>query len=63
MLLNTFSIETLRTTPPKRIEVAYCLESLFGDQLDIYAEVQDSNTHVFEIRKGSDVILKAAVIL
>jgi acyl-ACP thioesterase len=63
MLLNTFSLDTLRTTPPKRIEVAYCLESLFGDQLDIYAEVQDGNTHVFEIRKGCDVIVKAAITL
>ena len=63
MLLNTFSLDTLRTTPPRRIEVAYCLESLFGDQLDIYAEVQDGNAHVFEIRKGSDVILKAAITL
>ena len=63
MLLNTFSLDTLRITPPKRIEVAYCLESLFGDQLDIYAEEQEGNTHVFEIRKGADVILKAAITL
>ena len=63
LLLNTFGLETLRTTPPRRIEVAYCLESYCGEQLDIYAEQQSEGTYAFEIRRGADCIVKSLILL
>ena len=63
MLLNTFSLETLRHHPPRRIEVAYCLESYCGETLDIYAEQQSEGVYAFEIRRASDCIVKSLIYL
>jgi acyl-ACP thioesterase len=63
MLLNTFSFETLRQYPPRRIEVAYCLESYCGETLDIYSEQQSEGVYAFEIRRGTDCIVKSLIYL
>ena len=65
MLIDLFSPETLKKTPLRRIEMAYCLESYWGDQLEIYGDKihTDARKHCFEIRKnGKDVVVKGCLI-
>lgn len=65
LLLNQFSPQTMKEHPVYRIEMAYCLESYCGDELEIWHEVDGQNPmrHLFEIRKPSgEVIVKAALV-
>lgn len=65
LLLDYFSIDELRTQPVRRIEMAYCLESYCGDQLDIYHDVdtKDAGRHLFEIRIEDKIIVKGTISL
>ena len=65
LLLNQFSPQGMKEHPVYRIEMAYCLESYCGDELEVWHEVDEKNSmrHLFEIRKPSgEVIVKAALV-
>ncbi|MBO5699245.1 MAG: acyl-ACP thioesterase [Bacteroidaceae bacterium] len=61
LLLDTFSLDQFKSNPPKRIDVAYCLESYCGEQLDIYSETINETQCAFEIRRDQNVIVKAII--
>lgn len=61
LLLDTFSLELFKNNPPKRVDVAYCLESYCGESLDIYGERVNDTTYAFEIRREQSVIVKALI--
>lgn len=62
LLLNTFDLSVHKERSPKRIEVAYCLESYCGEQLEVYGEQQSDGVYAFEIRRGADCIVKSLVM-
>ena len=47
----------------RRIEMAYCLESYCGDELQIYHDIDAKNDkrHLFEIRKDESIIVKGSI--
>lgn len=67
LLLNTYGAAQLREHPVRRVELAYCLESYEGDELQIVTDTDpaDERRRLFEIRKspGGDTVVKAAITL
>ena len=65
LLLDFFSAQYIASYPIRRVEMAYCLESYCGDVLEVYHELdaKNSNRHLFEIRKGEQIIVKGSVEL
>lgn len=64
LLLNQYAPEDLKKNPVKRIEMAYCLESYHGNNLDIYkdGETEQTDSQTYEIRKdGGDVVVKGKI--
>ena len=65
LLIDLFSPKTMKETPLRRIEMAYCLESYWGDDLEIYGDEEpaDPTKQCFEIRKnGKDVVVKGCLV-
>lgn len=65
LLLDLFSPEFLKEKQLRRIEMAYCQESYWGDTLDIYGEADsnDERKQCFEIRSnGRTVVIKGCLI-
>lgn len=65
LLIDRFSPEQMKKTPLKRVEMAYCLEAYWGDDLEIYTDEQptDPQRHCFEIRKnGKETVVKGCLI-
>ena len=65
LLLDFFSAQYIASHPIRRVEMAYCLESYCGDVLEVYHELdaKNLNRHLFEIRKGEQIIVKGSVEL
>lgn len=65
LLLDYFSAQYIAEHPVRRVEMAYCLESYCGDQLDVFHELDAKNPtrHLFEIRKGEQIVVKGSVEL
>ncbi len=62
MMLDLFPKSVYDTAAPKRIEVAYCLESYCEDVLSFHKEETAPGTTLIEIRKdGSLPVVKAAI--
>ncbi len=64
LLLNSMPADAMKQRAVRRIEMAYCLESYWGDELDIYCEPDAANAdHVlFEIRNAqSQAVVKGSV--
>lgn len=64
MLIDCVGLEEMKAHPIRRIEMAYCLESYYGDTLDIYVdEAENAPGHrQYEIRKGDEIIVKGCLI-
>ena len=62
-LLDFFDANELKAHPVRRIEMAYCLESYCGDELQIYHDIDAKNDkrHLFEIRKDESIIVKGSI--
>lgn len=67
LLLNYFSAEEMKQHTVKRIEMAYCLETYCGEQLEIYHDndVNNPSRHLFEIRRKADgeTVVKGTITL
>lgn len=63
LLLDFFDANELKAHPVRRIEMAYCLESYCGDELQIYHDIDAKNDkrHLFEIRKDESIIVKGSI--
>ena len=65
LLIDQFGPEQLKKKPIRRIEMAYCLESYWGDQLEIFGDETEKNAdrQQFEIRKnGKEIVVKGCII-
>ncbi len=66
-MINFFRPETMKETPIHRIEMAYCLESYCGDELQILHETDAKQPlrHLFEFRKTTtgEVVAKGSIEL
>ncbi len=63
-VLNVFPAEVHKARAVKRIEVAYCLETYFGEDLTLYVQQNDANDYSVDIKKNGDtVVVKTRVVL
>lgn len=63
LLINTYESTELKAHPIRRIEMAFCLEAYEGQELKVMTEADPVNPlrRLFEIVRGEDVIIRAAI--
>ncbi len=62
-VLNVFTPERLAAQPVRRVEVAYCIETYYGESLSLYVQENDADDFSVDIKKNdNETVVKARVV-